>query len=131
MKALNQSDAHANENGSHDNGAKNAPKQHAMLVAPIHAEIGENQQEDEEVVDAEGLFDEIPSQELQSFDGSLPKIDPQVEQQRQADPNTAPNKRLADADSVRAAVKNSQIEHQHEDHKGAKTNPQQKLTGHE
>src|SRR5262245_30351127 len=80
VKTLHQCDTHSDEYGSHDDGAQNTPEQHAVLVATVHAEIGENKEEDKKVVDAKGLLNQITRQELQCFDRPLPEIDPQIEE---------------------------------------------------
>src|SRR6266540_4972862 len=105
-----------------------------MLVFRRHAEVAEDQDEHEDIVDAEGLFDQVASEECQrggavrvlaGWHKILPEeIDAEIEEHRQRDPDRAPDRRLTHRDSVRFAVEYAQVERQQGQHEYIKANPQ-------
>ena len=55
----------------HDERAEDAPEQHLVLVLRRHREVGEQQREDEDVVHAQRLLDEVTGEELQRLLGAV------------------------------------------------------------
>ena len=64
MKSFQGSCAHANHQCSHDDGTVNTPIEHTVLTAQRHLEVLEQEQEYEEVVNAQALFDQVSREEL-------------------------------------------------------------------
>ena len=54
-----RSDPQGDENCPHDQGADNAPEKDFVLVEGGDPEVGEDQEKDEHVVDAQGLLDQV------------------------------------------------------------------------
>ena len=108
--ARDQCGTDEDEDGAQHDGAKNADHQRALLQLRTDPEAGEDQQEHEDVVDGQGLFDDITGKELQGrFIGQrriavLPEPVPeaQVEQHGQHDPGDAPDRRFLVGNLVRA-----------------------------
>ena len=122
---MDQRDAHGDHGGAHDQGAQDAPEQHLVLVQAGHAEVGKDQQEDEQVIDAEGLFEQVAGEKHQGH--FLPFVDVQagIEHQGQRNPQRAPQQRLAHPDDVLAAVKHPQIQRQHDQYENVERYPYQ------
>ena len=60
----------ADEDGPHDNGTVDAPIQHPVLIRQGDLEVVKEKEEDEEIVHAETLLDEVPGDELLGRDGT-------------------------------------------------------------
>src|SRR5215813_7590957 len=65
-----------NKNGSHAPRTDNPPKKNSVLIDGGGREILKNHEKDEQIIDAEGFFDHVASQEFKSFLLSPKKIDP-------------------------------------------------------
>ena len=102
-----------------------------MLVIGGHGKIGEDQQKDEEVVYAERLLNQVAGQEFERGIRTLPEVYPQVEEQRQGDPESGPHERFFDADNVSLTMKNPQIEDQEHKYNNIKADPHSYLAGHQ
>src|SRR5690348_6339974 len=63
IEAANQAHAHHDEDAAHDERAQYAPEKHLVLLPAGNAEIAENQQEDEQIINAEGELDQVRSEE--------------------------------------------------------------------
>jgi hypothetical protein len=81
-----------------------------------YAERREQQVEDEQVVDGERLLDDVAGQERGGRAAPEPPEDERVEEERDGDPDRAPDRGFADADHVRLAVENPEVERQHGRH---------------
>ena len=64
MKAVEQGEAREDEDAAHQNGADDSPEKHAALQVRGNLEEAEDEQEDEEIVDAHHLFDEVAGDEV-------------------------------------------------------------------
>ena len=73
----------------------------------------EDQEEDEEVVDAQGEFDNVSGDELEGGGAAVPEENDDGEDGGQGDPGHAPDQGLAELDGVGAAVEHTQVEPQH------------------
>src|SRR5690606_7290078 len=111
-----------------DERAQDAPEENPVLVDRRDLHRGEDQDEDEDVVDRERLLDEVAGEELGA--GLRPELppDPGVEEQRERDPHRAPDPGLLEADRVRLAVKDAEIQRQHQDHEEDETAPEERAT---
>src|SRR5690606_35075593 len=77
-------DEHArrgDEDGTHDERADDAPEEDAVLVGGGHGEGGEDQEENEDVIDAERLLDQVAGGPFEAFFAALEDVDADVEQQ--------------------------------------------------
>ena len=57
--------ADADHRAAHHQRAEDAPEQHAVLVDRRHREVTEDHRDDEDVVDAERLLDDVAGEVLQ------------------------------------------------------------------
>jgi len=80
---------------------------------------------DEDVVDAERFLDQVSGEELERDLLPAPGIQSQIEEQRQADPDGAPDRRLAKADLVRAAAEDAQIQREHRHDESREAQPEE------
>src|SRR5512140_888979 len=69
------------QRGPHDQRAENPPEEYAMLVLLRDLEIGEDDDEDEDVVDAQRLLDQVAGEEFESGLLSAPVVDEGVEEE--------------------------------------------------
>src|SRR5262245_16810764 len=65
MKCLDQGYPHGHRHAAHDECSDNAPKQHLVAIDRGHAEIREDHEKDEEVIDTQGFFNQITGEEGQ------------------------------------------------------------------
>ena len=64
MELIDERHAGKNECGSHDERADDTPEQHPVLVLTWHPEIGEQHQENEQVVHAQRQLNQVASDKL-------------------------------------------------------------------
>src|SRR5215467_5158678 len=76
MEVFEQGCASDNKNGSHDQRTDNPPKKNSVLIDGGGREILKNHEKDAQIIDAEGFFDNVASQEFKSFLLSPNKVDP-------------------------------------------------------
>src|ERR1035438_10353808 len=94
-KLLDQFRAGKDHDAAHDQRPENSPFQHTVLKPLINRKGAKNDQEEEKVIDAQRLFDQIASKE---FDGAfIPEEAPNSnsKQHRQRNPKKRRSKRLA------------------------------------
>src|SRR5262245_4614134 len=101
-----------------------------MLVTGGHAKISEDQQENEDVVYAKRLLDQVAGQECESRLRPTPVIYAEIEEQRQYDPDAAPGQRLPDRDFVRPAMENTKVDGEHRQHEQDESHPCPRLACH-
>ena len=65
MEALEQTHPGEDEDKAHKSRANDAPKEHTVLVLRRHLEIGENKNEDKNIVNAQAELDEVAGEPLQ------------------------------------------------------------------
>ena len=111
MELLKQPATHQNHDGAQHDGPDDADHQNALLELRGYGEIGEDQQEDKDVVHGQCFFNQVTGQEFQrlgvgQFDRTRGVLDgppkQAVEQEAQGDPDDGPVERLFDADVLRA-----------------------------
>ena len=61
----------------------------------LNFKIGKDKEEDEEIIDAEGFFDDIAGKKLQRFLFPESEIDGDIHQKRKHNPKNAPDNRLS------------------------------------
>src|SRR5262249_22644393 len=108
----------------HDESAKNPPEEDAVLESGRHCEISKDQEEDEDIVDAESVFNHISGEELESPLAAKPEIDSGIEHQSQRDPDKGCQQSVPIARLMLFPMKDTQIERQHSQHKERKSSPQ-------
>ena len=80
-----------------------------MLETGLNAKSTEHEQEHENVVYAQGFFDEITGEELERRNWPVMAKNPEVESKGKPHPGDAPCGRLTERHGVRAAIEDAQI----------------------
>ena len=117
---------HADENKScaHDDRANDSPEEHAVLEFGSNFEVGENENEDEDVVHTQGELDDVGGEKLLSRLCSAPEPDHSVEREREGDPDGAPAQRFLEFHfMVGIALKDPEIDREHRGDEREKTDP--------
>ena len=112
LEPLQQQRAQPDHDQPHHDRAQDAPLEHLRLRLGRHAEVTEDQDEDEEVVDAEGELDQVPGVVLERMLRALPPPENSAEQQGEDDEPAAPAHRLLDRQDVGPPVEDAQVEDQ-------------------
>src|SRR5216684_74728 len=73
VEAFDQADPSKNKDAAHEQRSDDSPEQHASLVLLGNGEIAEDHEEDEEIVDAEGEFENVAGDEFQCDLAPLPE----------------------------------------------------------
>ena len=124
IEPCDQRGARADHHAAQDERAQYSPEQQAMLITGIDAKILEDQQKNENVVQAEGFFDDVAGEKLEAGPAAMRNENPRAKTERKRDPCRALDRRFAHRDDVRAPVKQSQIEHQKERDAGVEGDPE-------
>jgi hypothetical protein len=122
MEALQQAGPGGDEAGAEHQRAEHAVEQHSVPVLAGDGEVGEQQGEDEDVVDGQALFDQEPGQVLPGGGGALPGPEQAGERQAEGDPDRRPDGRLAGRYDVSVAVRD-QVDRQHDQDEGDERRP--------
>ena len=125
VKPLQESAASEDEDGAHCQSSQDAPEQDAVLVDGRHSEGREDDDEDENVVYGQRLFNQVTGGELERALRPEPVIHPGVEDDRERHPHGAPDARLLEGHLVRVLVKYTEIDGKHRQNEGYKSGPQQ------
>ena len=88
-----------------------------------HAETGEDQRDDEDVVQRQRKFDDVAGDEFNGFLASAPVDQRHGKQQGQRNPKRAPRQRLPEFDGTRAPVKHTQVQREKKKHAEDETDP--------
>src|SRR4051794_37285001 len=104
METPDQRDPEPDHDRAHHDRSENSPDQDPVLVLRRHPEIGEDEDEDKDVVDAQRILDEVPGEEIDPLIGSLPMPDDGVEAERESDPDESAADRATQGDGVRFAI---------------------------
>ena len=94
-----------------------------MLKAARYFEIGKDEDKDEEIINRERELDEVSGNE---FEAALLTLGPKYEAGKnpcERDPNGAPDGGLAIVNRMCLAIKESEVQTQHKENEGAKTDP--------
>ena len=98
IKSGDQRRARADHRAAQDERAHDSPEQQAMLVAGIDAKILEDQQENENVVQAEGFFDDVAGKKLEARSAAMRNENPRAKTEGKRDPCRALDRRFAQRD---------------------------------
>ena len=123
MKAGDQSHARANEHAAQEQRANHPPKQNAMLLLFGHREKVEDDQEDEEIVGAQGNFQNVAGDKLERDLVPLPEIEHNCECGGENNVDRAPGQGHAKADGPSAAMQ-AQVQHQHRQREHVEEDPE-------
>ncbi len=100
MKARDERNAQPDHGGPHHKRAQDSPDQDPVLVARRDPEVGENQTEDKNVINAERVFDQVTGKEIDRLVGALQPPDEGVESQGETDPEKAAPDRTGQTDAL-------------------------------
>src|SRR5260370_32966190 len=90
MKPTHQRDAAQDHDSAHDQRAENSPHQRAMLRPRRDAEISKNQYENEDVINAQRIFDEESSKKIEAGFRSFNVPDEPIKSKRYQHPQYGP-----------------------------------------
>src|SRR5438552_9382863 len=90
LEPLHELDPEPNHDSAHHQCADNSPNQDAMLGHSRNAEVIEDNDEDEDVVDAERILDYVTGEKFQRLLRTADFPDQEVEQKRKNDPDRNP-----------------------------------------
>ena len=111
MKAVDQSNPGADEDAAQHERADDAPEQNAMLLLFRDRKKIEDDQEDEEIIGAEGNFQNVTSDELERYLASLPEIKKDGERSGEDNVDCAPSQGGAKTDGP-AGTMQAQVQQQ-------------------
>src|SRR5690606_34716557 len=109
---------------AHQQRAKDPPEQDPVLVARRDLKIGEDQNEDEDVVYAQRLLDQVARKELQTDLRPHEVVQAEIEDERQRYPERAPGARLLHGYFVRLLMEDAEVERQHRQHEDIEAYPE-------
>jgi hypothetical protein len=121
---LDQRGAQADHDRTQDDDAQYAPEQHPVLIEARHREIGEDHGNDEDIVHRQALLDHKPGQIVHARAGAHVPPDPAAKGEAQQDIDGGRDEALRDADLLRLAVDDTQINHQKDGDDGEEAQPQ-------
>ncbi len=90
VQALEQLHAERDQHGAHGERTGDAPEQHARLQRRRDAGKREDEDEDEQVVDREGLLEQVGSEVRDARLAAMAQRDPAAEADAETDPDRAP-----------------------------------------
>ena len=123
MEGTEQRRSDCDQDDARDQRPDDAPEQHAVLILNRHSERREDHQEDENIVDAERLLDEVAGRPLQPRLRALKDVHADIEGDGKPDPERTPGKRFPTPDLVRIAVKHTEVECEHDEDESDEQNP--------
>src|SRR6266542_1311116 len=109
----------------HHERTEDAPEEDAVLVPRRDGEPGEDQHEDEDVVDRERLLDEVAGEELEPGLRPLHPPHAEAEEERERDPDRAPGRRLLHLHLVRVPVEHAEVQREHREDEQVEDDPRQ------
>ena len=124
MKPVDQLYSGADKNSPQNERTQDSPKEHTMLLLFRNGEVIEDDEENKEIVDAQGELDYIAGNELEAGLTALPEIQNGGEGSRLCDVHEAPAKRLTELNDVARPVKDAQVDDQHGERENVETNPE-------
>ena len=145
MKPADQLSANTNHRSAHRECANNSPEKQAMLIDRRNGERRENHRNDKEIVNAQGLLDDVSSQILASSGASIvdrvvnrinccAEVEPMVfvgeidwnrKGKADRDPDDGPFECLLHRHNMRCTVKDPKIQRQEQENQRNKSSPKQ------
>jgi transcription elongation factor GreA len=123
MKPTHQDDAGQDHDSAHDQRAENSPHQRAMLSPRRHTKISKNQYENEDVINAQRIFDEVSCEKIEGGVRSLDIPDKRIKSERYQHPQYAPLGGRTHAQLAAAAFEANKIDNQRDEDAGVKGDP--------
>jgi hypothetical protein len=127
---LDQGSTDSDERATHDQGDDDPDHQHLLLELSRHREAGHHDEEDEEIVDREGLLGQVPGEVLPAEVPAGHQPDSHPEEQGEADIETRPAGGFTDARRVRPAHVNEELEHEETDRDRDRDDPDERRDRH-
>jgi len=135
VELRDQPGADQDHDGAQHERAHDAEHQHALLVGGRHREVREHEQEHEDVVDRERLFDQVAGHELErlglgdriAVESTEVPPEPGDEDERDPDPDQRPHRRFLHRDLVGPLLLHrEEVDDQRDQHEGHEQGPQQR-----
>jgi hypothetical protein len=95
-----------------------------MLVTRLHPKRFEYKDEDENIIQAERFFNQVPGEKLQRFLAAVRAKDPEIECQGKSHPEDTPSRGSADGCLAGSAVENAEVQQQQEKNSGVESYPE-------
>src|SRR5437763_619402 len=130
MKPLHESDPEPDHHAPHHKRSKNSPNQDAMLGARRDPEIIKDQDENENVIDAERVFDDVAGQKIEPRIVALRFPDEHAKPERKHDPDQAALDRGPHAQLAGAPLELRQVDPQRDEDAHVKGHPKPNIRGH-
>ena len=115
MKFGYEGGAEADHDRAQDDGAEDTPEQDAVLILPRYGEVGEDEGDDEDIVEGEAFFDNEASDIFDACLGSQLCPDETAEAQTHGNVDSRQSEALAHAYFVIVPVQDAEIERQQGD----------------
>src|SRR5690606_28794345 len=103
------------QRSTHNEGADDAPKQHPVRGFRGDGKLGEQQGENEQVVHAEGFFNEVAGEKLQARLRRKAPVNVGVEAKGDKNPHGAGDGGFPDSNPMGIAVQDEKVEGKHAD----------------
>ena len=97
MKTPHQSNAEHDHCAAHDQRADNSPHQNPVLCPWRNTEMREDEHEHKDVVHAQGVLDQVPSEKIEPMVWPFNTPDDDVKGERHQDPDDAASRRSSHA----------------------------------
>jgi transcription elongation factor GreA len=123
MKPLYQSDTGQDHDSAHDQGADNSPHQRTMLCHWWHAKVSKNQHKNEDVIDAQRIFDEVSSEKIEAGLRSFNVPNEPIKSKRYQHPRYAPLAGRTHAQFPPAALEADEIDRYRDEDADVKSDP--------
>ena len=123
FETLHQLDAEPDHDPAHHKRAHDSPNQSPMLRHSRNAKIIEDNDEDEDVIDAERIFDHVAGEKFEPFLRSADLPDKESEQERENDPDRNAVSGRTYAELAAAMFELNKIEGQRDKNAGVKRDP--------
>ena len=116
VELVDERRADGNHRAAHHQRAENAPEQQPVLEFQRHAEPGEDERDDEDVVERKRKLDDIAGGEGLGVRASAPENHREGKRHGQRDPQRAPRGGFPEFDGARAAVKRAEVQREKNQH---------------
>ena len=123
MKPLYQSDTAHDHDSAHDQGADDSPHQRSMLCHRWHAKVSKNQYKNEDVIDAQRIFDEVSSEKIEAGLRSFNVPDEPIKSKRYQHPQYAPLGGRTHAQFTAAVFEADKVDNQRDEDADVKSDP--------
>jgi hypothetical protein len=130
VEGVEERRACGDEDRPQDDGAHDAPEERPPLPDRRHAEVAEDEREDEEVVDRERLLDQEPREVRARLLAAVPGPQEDGEGEAERRPADAPRDGAAHRDRFAAAAEEREVDEQHREHERSEGDPRPRRHDH-